>query len=355
MKDHAPVAFYAPMKSPDHPTPSGDREIARLTLQALQAAGFAPFVASHLRLYDGEGSADAQRALMAQADSAAENLIETMRPAPPCLWYTYHCYFKAPDLIGPKVTAALGIPYVVAEPSLSPRRLVGPWECFAAASEAAILGADTLLWSTERDRPALEAAGALGRMTELPPFIDVGPAPIPPVRRGWLNLLTVAMMREGEKLESYRRLAEALHLIDEPWRLTIVGDGPARPAIRSMMDAFGKKVSFWGRIESRDALRRIYEAADVFVWPGVGEGVGMVYLEAQAAGLPALAEDHTAPRSVTAETPARPLDPADFARRIVEIARDDDARARARDHVETHHSIARAAATLSEHLGVLIR
>ncbi|MEO1722987.1 MAG: hypothetical protein AAFR84_11325, partial [Pseudomonadota bacterium] len=37
-----PVAFYAPMKSPDHPTPSGDREIARHLLTALSAAGANP-------------------------------------------------------------------------------------------------------------------------------------------------------------------------------------------------------------------------------------------------------------------------------------------------------------------------
>ena len=39
MTDRLRIAFYAPMKAPDHPTPSGDRHIARLTLQALARAG----------------------------------------------------------------------------------------------------------------------------------------------------------------------------------------------------------------------------------------------------------------------------------------------------------------------------
>ena len=37
-----PIAFYAPLKSPNHPAPSGDRTMARLLMKALRAAGFAP-------------------------------------------------------------------------------------------------------------------------------------------------------------------------------------------------------------------------------------------------------------------------------------------------------------------------
>ena len=37
-----PVAFYAPLKSPNHPLPSGDRTMARLLMKALDRAGFAP-------------------------------------------------------------------------------------------------------------------------------------------------------------------------------------------------------------------------------------------------------------------------------------------------------------------------
>ena len=33
------IAFYAPLKSPNHPVPSGDRLMARLLIAALQRAG----------------------------------------------------------------------------------------------------------------------------------------------------------------------------------------------------------------------------------------------------------------------------------------------------------------------------
>jgi hypothetical protein len=32
------IAFYAPLKSPDHPVPSGDRLLARLLVDALRGA-----------------------------------------------------------------------------------------------------------------------------------------------------------------------------------------------------------------------------------------------------------------------------------------------------------------------------
>ena len=33
------IAFYAPLKSPNHPVPSGDRRVARLLMDALLLAG----------------------------------------------------------------------------------------------------------------------------------------------------------------------------------------------------------------------------------------------------------------------------------------------------------------------------
>ena len=43
------VAFYAPLKPPDHPTPSGDRRMARLLMEALRAGGHVPVLASRFR------------------------------------------------------------------------------------------------------------------------------------------------------------------------------------------------------------------------------------------------------------------------------------------------------------------
>ncbi|HUF56256.1 MAG TPA: glycosyltransferase family 4 protein [Thermohalobaculum sp.] len=343
------IAFYAPMKPPDHAVPSGDRLIARLTLEALGRAGYAPETVSRLRTIDTEGSEAAQARLEREAGEEAARLIARLRARPPAAWFTYHCHYKAPDLLGPAVAAALGLPYLVSEPSTSPRRRTGAWARFARASDAALAAADRLLWTTARDRPALEAAGWGRKLVALPPFLDPGPRVPPRSAAGRrLGLLTVAMMRHGDKLESYRRLAAALAVLEGEWRLTVIGDGPARAEVEALFAPLRARVAFGGASDDPAALRGIMEGADLFVWPGVGEGVGMAWLEAQAAGLPVVAEDGPAARETAAAgLLAPPGDPAAMAAAIRRGAAERETlSAEARAAIEARHSLDAAAETL---------
>ena len=341
------TAFHAPMKAPDHPTPSGDREIARLTLRALEMAGLAPRTVSSLRTLDKGGDSDAQDALFEAAVAEADKVIAALAPAPPAFWFTYHCHYKAPDLIGPIVSHHFAIPYVISEPSISAARREGPWASFAKASEMAIADAALLFWTTSRDRPALEAAGHGPKMRHLPAFVDPGPPPVRTVRQdGVLRLLTVAMMRPGDKVASYRRLAAALDHLDADWHLTVIGGGAAEDEVHALFGAYRDRISFLGIIDDPFLLRTHYESADVFAWPGVGEGVGMVFLEAQAAGLPVVSEDHAAQRDVVA-TPLVPAgDARAFAAAIRAAATAPGAHETARVHVESTHSLGAAARQL---------
>lgn len=352
------VAFLAPMKPPDHPTPSGDRRIARLMLEALGRAGFDARLASGLRTLDMEGSAAAQAVLEAEAGREVERLAAGPRAD---LVFTYHCYWKAPDLIGPALARFWRVPHVIAEPSLSPRRLEGPWARFAALAAEAIGAARLLLWTTARDRPALEAAGHAGRMAPLPPFLDEGPRPRAHPAGRPLRLLAVAMMRPGDKVESYRRLAATLAALDrtEPgWRLDVIGDGPARAEVEALLAPLGDRVALWGALDDPAILRREMESADLLLWPGIGEGVGMVWLEAMAAGLPVVAADGPAARAVLA--PALlplpgPDDPAGIARAILDVAANRTRiSAAVRAHVEDHHGLDAAASRLDAALRPLV-
>src|SRR3977135_2231917 len=119
------IAFYAPLKPPDHPVASGDRRVGQLLLDALRGAGHSPFVASRLRSYDGAGDPLRQTRLRAIGEGGARRLLRQWRTQPaaaPDLWFTYHLYYKAPDWLGPAISTALGIPYVVAEASHAPKR-----------------------------------------------------------------------------------------------------------------------------------------------------------------------------------------------------------------------------------------
>ncbi len=350
------VAVYAPMKPPDDPVPSGDREIARSLMRALALAGLEPRLVSRLRSRDGVGDPATQARIRAAAEAEAARLARAFAPDPPAAWLTYHCYWKAPDLLGPAVADALDLPYAIAEPSISPRRREGPWAGFAASAEAAIARADRLFWTTERDRPALAAAGHGARMVHLPASLDPGPRVAPRSAARPLRLLTVAMMRPGDKTESYRRLVAALACLEADWRLDVVGDGEAAAEVAALLTPHGPRVTRHGTVTDPVRLRALMEAADLLVWPGVGEGVGLVWLEAQAAGLPVVAEDGPAARAaVEGGVLAPPGAPAALAQAIGAAAADRAAlSARGRARIEARHTLAAAAATLRSALMPLL-
>ena len=69
------IAFYAPLKAPDHPVPSGDRRMAGLLLAALRAAGHDATLASRLRGYEGRGNSTCQARIRAAGATEAEALV----------------------------------------------------------------------------------------------------------------------------------------------------------------------------------------------------------------------------------------------------------------------------------------
>src|ERR1051325_2485204 len=197
------IAFYAPLKQADHPVPSGDREIARLLLAALRRAGHEPFVASRMRSFDGAGDAEHQARIAALSQRTAERLLRRWLEQPeaaPELWFTYHLYYKAPDWLGPPVSAALGIPYVVAEASYAAKRATGPWADGHRAVERALRRADAVIGLNSADRDGvLPLLRDPGRWVALPPFLDMAvyPARESCTAGGASRLISGAMMGHG--------------------------------------------------------------------------------------------------------------------------------------------------------------
>lgn len=297
------IWYYAPLKSPRHDTPSGDRTMARLLLSALRAAGYAPALASDLRTFEPRGDPARQAILRDASREEVRRLLDGLGTVPaserPRLWFTYHCYYKAPDWMGPLAAAALGVPYVVAEGSRAAKRAAGDWALAHQGAEAALDRAACVFAITSVDREALKRDGPPSQhVIDLPPF--VAPAewrtsarPGDRGRGDAVRLLAVAMMRPGPKLASYARLADALaYLPDRGWRLDIVGDGVGRQATEALFAPYRDRVVFHGRVEDTARLARFYAEADLLAWPAVDEAYGMALLEAQAASLPVLAGRH---------------------------------------------------------------
>ena len=298
------IAFYAPLKSPTHGTPSGDRRVAGLLMDALAAAGHRVEVASTFRTYDGDGDAARQAALRAQgemlAGALAAQYLAMPPPDRPQLWFTYHLYYKAPDWLGPSIARALGIPYVIAEASHAEKRAKGPWRIGHEGSAAAIRQAAVVFCPTRDDIAGLERIIEARRIVHLPPFLDSSLYRGAIERRAELRaglaaergldanvpwIAVVAMMRAGDKLASYRLLAEAMGALDDlPWQLVIAGDGPVRAEVEKLYD---RRTVFLGALPQR-RIAEVLAAADICAWPAVNEAYGMALLEAQAAGAPVL-------------------------------------------------------------------
>jgi glycosyltransferase involved in cell wall biosynthesis len=300
------LAFYAPLKSPDHPIPSGDRRMAQALVEALGRTGQRVEIACRLRSYDRDGHVRRQQRLQALGERCAEKLLRRYRRGRerPQAWLTYHGYHKAPDWLGPKVSTALSIPYVMIEASFAPKQAAGPWALGHRATERAIRHADLVLGLTAVDLECLASlVETTAQLRHLPPFLD--PAPYATARaardrhRGEIAarwaidpgcpwLLAVAMMRADVKRESYLLLGQALERTRGPWQILVVGDGPARAAIEAAFASLGPRAVFVGALAEAE-LPALYAGCDLYVWPAVREAYGLAMLEAQAAGLPVVA------------------------------------------------------------------
>lgn len=289
------LAFYAPLKPPTHPVPSGDRAMARALLLALSHMGAQVDVAADLRSRDGAGDGMVQTRLMDQAKDLLPDIIGQGRRAGWQAWISYHNYYKAPDLIGAQAARALGIPYLLIEATRARKRLGGPWDAFARAAEAASDAAQVIFYLTGHDRSALAKHAPHGQtLCHLAPFLPF--TDLPEQARG-THLLAVGMMRVEAKLPSYALIADTLALLPPQTQLEIAGDGPARAQVEALMAPFGARVRFLGALAPED-LAQAYGRAGALIWPGVDEAFGMVYLEAQAHGLSVLAQDRPGVRDV---------------------------------------------------------
>jgi glycosyltransferase involved in cell wall biosynthesis len=280
--------------------------MAALLVDALRLGGHQVTLASRLRSRDGAGDPERQRRLRDLGAGLAGRLLRRIEAAPlaerPEAWLTYHLYYKAPDWIGPAVSQALGIPYLVAEASVAHKRAGGPWDLGHRATLSALEQAATVIALNPADAECLPPGCRLHRLV---PFLDPSPYRAAGAARDdhrgalaeslgldagrpWLT--AVAMMRSGDKLESYLLLARALRrLKTNAWYLIVAGDGPARGAVEAAFDwAVPGQVHFVGETNLAD-LPALYAASDLLVWPAINEAFGMALLEAQACGLPVVA------------------------------------------------------------------
>jgi glycosyltransferase involved in cell wall biosynthesis len=107
------------------------------------------------------------------------------------------------------------------------------------------------------------------------------------------NLILLCVGRLAKE-KSLHRLGPVVRKL-EGVSLAFVGDGPLRPSLERLFA--GTPTTFLGLLSGQD-LSRAYASADVFLFPSDSETLGMVMLEAHAAGLPVVAADTPAAREL---------------------------------------------------------
>jgi len=139
----------------------------------------------------------------------------------------------------------------------------------------------------------------------------------------------VARKRHADVIEALALLAPTHPQL----RYAIVGAGPEREALEQLATRHGlrDRIDFTGQLPPAAARARA-AAADLFVLPSVEEAFGVAYIEAMAAGVPAIGcEGEDGPNEITAAGPGLvqvpPRTPQALAAALNRLLTDDETRA----------------------------
>jgi glycosyltransferase involved in cell wall biosynthesis len=290
------IAFYAPMKAPNHPVPSGDRLMARLLISALSKTGHEVELVSEFRSYSSDPDEAAWRRNLLEADAEIERVSKTWeKTRSPDLWFCYHPYYKSPDLLGRALTDRFGIPLITCEAALVKRRMKGPWASWQEKVLEIVDEAATNICMTQEDEIGILQCVPSAPIDRLHPFIDGNNFKTFSDRLHGepAQIVSTAMMRTGAKYKSYEMLAKAFKRLSKrhDWRLVLIGDGPMRKQVEGLFADFpAEQVIFKGE-QTEDQVAGILSESALYTWPGYSEAYGLAYLEAQAAGLPVIAQN----------------------------------------------------------------
>ena len=298
----ARIAFYAPFKPLGHAQPSGDLVTATGIFEFLGRQHHEIRLASRLRcrwIYWKPW-------LWLLLWWERQRVVRKYSSEPADLWFTYHSYYKAPDLLGPYAAKRLDIPYVIFQGiySTKRRRRLRTRTGFYL-NKATLLAADHVFTNKKVDLLNLRRLLPDDRISYVAPGLNPDEFVFNAEARSELRgqwsiaeepvIFSAAMFRRDVKTQGLKWVIRACGELSRQGRdfqLVIAGDGKERETLQTLStEEIPGRFRFVGQVP-RPELYRYYSAADVFVFPGIGESLGMVFLEAQACGLPVVAFDN---------------------------------------------------------------
>lgn len=293
------ICYYTPFKPLSHNHPSGDLVTATGIFSYLKRQGHQVVSMSDFRC----------RWIFWKPWQWPKLLQETRRVvrrnsgSSMDLWLTYHSYYKAPDLLGAAAAKRLDIPYVIFQGIYSTKRQRA-WKSFPGfyLNRRSLCAARHIFTNKKLDLLNLKRLIPEHKITYIAPGLIPADFSFDAEARAELRrilnlgsdpvVFSAAMFRPDVKTEGLTcviRTCGELYRRGQRLRLVIAGDGKEKDKLKQLADAhLPQRVHFVGRIDRSD-MYRYYSVGDLFVFPGIRESLGMVYLEAQACGLPVVA------------------------------------------------------------------
>ena len=175
-----PIALYTPAARPDPAAPWGGPRLMRLVARALEAAGYHTIAPTEFWSDEGLEDSRQQAALERKAARRARKLVTAYRDFPavarPEAWLTCDLRHTAPDLIGPAVAEALGIPYLLVGASYARAEAGGAHARWLSYTARAIARARAVLSLTAEDEESIRPlVPGTARLYRLAPFLDLAP------------------------------------------------------------------------------------------------------------------------------------------------------------------------------------
>ncbi len=293
------ICFYAPFKPLNHPDPSGDQVIGAGLYNHFVMKGHQLWTVSRLRC----------RWIfwkpwrLPQVIRERKRAIRCVYRLRPDLWVTYHTYYKGPDIIGPTICRKTNLPYVIFQGIYATKRKRAPntWPGYVLNTKA-LSAARHVFTNKQKDLMNLKRILPPNRLTYVAPGVfpkqftssdearrsmrytwNVGNDPV---------ILSAAMFRSDVKTLGLSILIKACGALlqrGKRFYLVIAGDGKEKNRLLKLAQThLPERTRFIGRLP-RNEMVRFYSAGDLFAFPGIRESLGMVYLEAQSCGIPAIA------------------------------------------------------------------
>jgi glycosyltransferase involved in cell wall biosynthesis len=320
----------------------GIQAFSRYLINAVQAEPLASPVRGVIKSDMPSDIPDGQAAEMFSGCGHWPARLRSPRFALECL---RHVWRERPKLIvsthlnfGPIARIAqsgFGTPYVLVAHG------VDAWEIKNASRIEALRKANLVLSVSRytRDRLIQEAGLDAHRVKILPNTYDpdlfaIAPKPPRLLQKYGLQpetpvILTVGRLADDERYKGYDQIIKALPEIRRAVpgaQYLLVGKGSDRPRIERLIAEVGVQdaVILAGFVPDGE-LAEHYNLCDIFAMPSMGEGFGIVYLEALACGKPVLAGNKDGSRDAVADGElgllVAPEDTAEIAAEIIRVLR----------------------------------